>query len=166
MSEEKKQIKEVVAQLRYLRQSSRKVRLVAQSVVKLPVERALAALDFVPKAASLPLAKLIRSAMANAKHNFNLAEEGLYIKAFMVDQGPALKRFRPAAFGMAHPIKKHTCHIKLVLGILENQGKKQTKAEKNDKKAEVKAAKKSATEKTSSIKKSRTTKKVTEKSEK
>ncbi|MCX6784901.1 MAG: 50S ribosomal protein L22 [Candidatus Komeilibacteria bacterium] len=119
MVEVKKSVKEVVAKLRHLRQSSRKVRLVTQSLVGMPVGEALARLAFVPKAATTPLMKLIRSAIANAKHNFNLEEAQLFIKTFTADQGPALKRFRPAAFGQAHGIKKHSTHITLILGVKE-----------------------------------------------
>lgn len=145
--EAKKQINEVVAWLRYLRQSSRKVRLVAKSVTKLPVTEALAKLVFVNKAATRPLVKLIQSAIANAKHNFEIAEDRLFIKTFTVDQGPPIKRFRPAAFGQAHPVKKHSCHVHLILGLLPEvaktkETKSKDKAEKVNKKTVV--AKKSA----------------------
>jgi large subunit ribosomal protein L22 len=147
VKEVKKQINEVVAWLRYLRQSSRKVRLVAKSVVKLPVVDALAKLTFVNKAATRPLVKLIKSAIANAKHNFEIAEDRLFIKVFTVDQGPPIKRFRPAAFGQAHPVKKHSCHVHLVLGLLPEvvktkETKEKDKVEKAKKKTAV--AKKSA----------------------
>ena len=118
MAEAKKQeIKEVMAKLRYLRQSASKVRLVAKSLIGLPVDLALSKLVFLPKASVVPLTKLIKSAAANAKHNFSLPQEQLFIKSLVVDQWPALKRFRPAAFGQAHPVKKHSCHVTVWLGL-------------------------------------------------
>lgn len=139
--EAKKQINEVVAWLRYLRQSDRKVRLVAKSVTKLPVTEALAKLAFVNKAATRPLVKLIQSAIANAKHNFEINEDRLFIKTFTVDQGPPIKRFRPAAFGQAHPVKKHSCHVHLILGLLPEVSKtKKEEAKKKTVATKVKAS--------------------------
>lgn len=79
------------------------------------VKKADAQLKFTQKDAALPLRKLLQSAMANAKHNFNIDPDQLIVKSVRVDQGPTLKRFMPRARGMASPIHKRTSHITLIL---------------------------------------------------
>jgi large subunit ribosomal protein L22 len=106
---------EVKAFNRNLRMSARKVRLIAGLVRGMDVKTALDQLRFWRKAAALPIAKLIKSAMANAEHNFKLDKDNLYIKTITVDIGPSLKRWRARAFGRAAQILKHTCHVSLVL---------------------------------------------------
>jgi len=105
----------VIAKLNYLRMSPRKVRLVANLIKGLDVVEAKHQLRFLTKKAALPLAKLLDSAVANAKHNFNLDKNNLYIAKILVNQGPTLKRWMPRAFGRATPIAKRTSHITLVL---------------------------------------------------
>lgn len=95
--------------------SPRKVRLVVDAVRGLPVAAAETRLQFLPKLAAEPVLKLLRSAIANAEHNFHLKKEDLVIKTLVVDQGPTIKRSRPRAFGRAAPIRKRTSHITLVL---------------------------------------------------
>ncbi len=106
---------EVKAHTRYLRMSSRKVRLVVDAVRGMAVDPAIAQLTFMSRAAARPVKKLLESAVANATHNFKLDRDGLYIKSALVNQGPTLKRWRPRAMGSAAPILKRTCHITLVL---------------------------------------------------
>jgi len=65
--------------------------------------------------AAVPLLKLLRSAIASAKHSFNLDSGNLYISEIRVDGGPVLKRFRPRAFGRAASIKKRTSHVVFIL---------------------------------------------------
>lgn len=72
-----------------------------------------------PKKAKHPLADLIDSAVANAKNNFNLDSEKLFVKEIRVDQGYVLKRFMPVSRGMAHPIKKRTSHVSVVLAPIK-----------------------------------------------
>lgn len=108
---------EIKANLNYLRISPRKVRLVADLVRGKSVAQADAILRFLKKRASLPLRKLLKSAIANAKHNFNSEKENLTIKSIRVDQGPTLKRFMPRARGMAAGIKKRSSHISLILEV-------------------------------------------------
>lgn len=114
---------EIKAQLRYLRMTPRKVRTTAGVMKGKSVKRADVDLKFTRKSAALPLLKLLRSAAANAKHNFNLDPEGLIVKSVRVDKGPTLKRFMPRARGMASPIRKRTSHITLVLAIEETAKK-------------------------------------------
>jgi len=106
------------AHLRYLRIAPRKVRAIADIVRGQPVERAIATLRFTPKAAARPVAKLIRSAIANAeqKANGNLDIDRLYVKTIMVDQGPTLRRFMARAMGRATRINKKTSHVTVELG--------------------------------------------------
>lgn len=102
------------AYIKNYRQSPRKVRLVANLIRGRSVPEALIELDFLAKRASLPLKKLLLSAVANAK-NQGVDKEDLVIKELRVDKGVTLKRMRPAAMGVAHRINKRTSHIALVL---------------------------------------------------
>jgi large subunit ribosomal protein L22 len=106
---------DVHASLRYLRMSPRKVRLVVDAVRGLNARAAETRLTFLDKGAAEPVLKLLRSAMANAEHNFQLAKESLYIKTIVADGGPTQKRFRPRAQGRAAPIRKRTTHVTIVL---------------------------------------------------
>ena len=106
---------EVIAQLRGLRMSPRKVRLVANMVRRMDVAVAETQLKFYNKAASKPLLKLLQSAMANAEHNFKLDPSKLWIRHLTVDGGPTLKRWRSRAFGRAAPIRKRTAHVVIKL---------------------------------------------------
>ncbi len=105
----------VTAQLNNLRQSPRKVRMVVNVVKGKGVLKALQQLEFVIRRPAQPMAKLLRSAIANAENNFNMVASNLYIKEFYVDEGVKLKRFRPKAMGAAGEIQKKTSHIHLVL---------------------------------------------------
>lgn len=113
---------EVSAKARRIRMSPKKVRLVANMVRGMDVSAAEAQLTFLNKAAARPVLKLIRSAKANAEHNFKLVGEDLYIKTIMVDGGPVMHRWMPRAFGRATPIKKRTSHITIVLDQRSAEG--------------------------------------------
>ena len=117
-------MKEIKAQLRYLRMAPRKVRLVTDAIKGKSASIAETQLKFLEKSAALPVRKLLRSAMANAKHNFNITPDQLMVKTVRVDKGPTLKRFMPRARGMASPIHKHMSHIILVLSEQEKKDKK------------------------------------------
>ncbi|OHA15969.1 MAG: 50S ribosomal protein L22 [Candidatus Taylorbacteria bacterium RIFCSPLOWO2_12_FULL_43_20] len=104
------------ANLNDYRQSPRKVRLVTRSLQGKKVHTALGMLDLLDKRAAWPLAKLIRSAVANAKNDMGKDESDLFIEKFEVNPGQVLKRRMPRARGSAFPIKKRTCHVSLVLG--------------------------------------------------
>jgi large subunit ribosomal protein L22 len=95
--------------------SPRKVRLVIDAVRGKSVKDADIRLSLMKKGAALPVLKLLRSAVANAGHNFNLAPESLYIKTITADGGPTLKRSRPRAFGRAAAIRKRTTHLSIVV---------------------------------------------------
>lgn len=120
----------VTASLKNYRQSPRKVRAVANLVKGKSAVEALSQLTFLAKRASDPLAKLIASAIANAKNNHGLDEATLYIKDFRVDGGMVLKRIMPRARGSASQILKKSSHVFLELDVLANKGKKVTTAKK------------------------------------
>jgi large subunit ribosomal protein L22 len=115
---------EVKAQAKYIRMSPRKVRLLTNLVRGKTVAAALDQLVFAGKMASLPVRKVIASAVANAKHNFDIAESNLYIKEIRVDQGKTLKRWLPRAHGRATPLNKRTCHINVILAEIKDSGVK------------------------------------------
>jgi large subunit ribosomal protein L22 len=124
---------EVTAQLKHLRIAPRKTRLLADLIRGKKATQALAILKFVPKKASEPVAKLLQSAVANAKHNYQLDEKNLCISKIFVDEGPTLKRWRPRSMGRAYEIKKRTSHVTLVL-TEEKQEKQQAAKTKSVKK--------------------------------
>src|SRR5207302_10046191 len=99
----------------YLRITPRKVRVVADLIRGKKVDHALAQLAFVEKRAAEPLAKLLRSAVANADQasKGSVDVDQLVVKSLMVDQGPSLRRFMPRAMGRAFKILKKTSHIAL-----------------------------------------------------
>ncbi len=142
---------EVKAKLRYLRMSPRKVRLVVDVIRGMEVNKALAQLRVINKWAAQPLAKLLQSAVANAKNNFELEKDNLYIKEIRVDEGPTLHRWQPRARGRATPIRKRSSHISVVLDEINptepKEGKKPKveapirldKAPKEDKGVKVKS---------------------------
>lgn len=106
---------QVRAHARYIRMSPRKVRLVVDLVRGKDVVPAIQQLTFTNKAASLPVKKVIESAVANAEHNNKLQRDNLFISQIMVNQGPTLQRWLPRAFGRATPLRKRSCHISVVL---------------------------------------------------
>jgi len=118
---------EVKAKVKFIKMSPTKIRLVANLIQKMPVEKALNQLRFINKLASGPVANLIKSAIANAEHNFELAKDNLFIKELTVSQGPTLKRSMPRAHGRATPIRKRTSHINLILGEIKPSGVAKTK---------------------------------------
>jgi large subunit ribosomal protein L22 len=118
---EKKQI--AFAKLNNCPTSPRKMRLVADLIRGVQVERALAILRFNSKEASLRLEKLLLSAIANwqAKNeDASIEDADLFIQEIRVDSGSMLKRLRPAPQGRAHRIRKRSNHVTLVLGSNNN----------------------------------------------
>src|SRR5207302_6910223 len=106
---------EVQAEAKWVRTAPRKVRLVAMTLRGLPVAEALSACQFMTKGAARDVAKVIRSAQANAEHNFNLPKDDLVVKDIRVESGPTLKRARPRAMGRYFSIFKRTSHITAVV---------------------------------------------------
>jgi large subunit ribosomal protein L22 len=105
------------ASLSFLRVAPRKVRLVADNLRGMPVGDALAVLKYTPQAAAKPLAKLLRSAVANAEQKGGRVDvDALFVKTLTVDQGPKMRRFMPRAMGRAYRVEKKTSHVYVELG--------------------------------------------------
>ena len=111
----KNEVPQAVATLKYARISSRKVKIVADLIRGKSAEEALAIVKFTPKASSAIIEKLIKSAIANAENNHDMKSNKLYVDQIYANQGPTLRRIRPAAKGSAVRIRKRTSHITIVL---------------------------------------------------
>ncbi len=105
----------IKAKLRYLHIAPRKVRLVADLIRGKEVIDALGALKFISNRSAEPIIKLLKSAIANAKDEFQFNENDLFISKIMVDGGPIQKRWRPRSRGQAFRILKRSSHITIVL---------------------------------------------------
>lgn len=105
---------EVKARLRFARVAPRKARLVADLIRGKGLEESLNILAFTKKRVARTIAKLLKSAMANAVQK-KLDVDHLFVKRIMVDQGPMMKRFTPRALGRATMIRKRTSHVTIVL---------------------------------------------------
>ena len=106
--------------------SPRKMRLVADLIRGLDIDKAINTLKFNPKEASLRLEKLLLSAIANWEQKntgSNIEESNLYIKEITVDSGRMLKRIQPAPQGRAHRIRKRSNHVTLILGTKKIENK-------------------------------------------
>lgn len=119
---------QVKAKLSYLRIAPRKVRLVADLIRGKKAKEAEAILDFTVKAGSLPLLKLLKQAVANAKNNMQLDPANLFVARIFVDEGPKLKRWMPRARGQAYEIQKKTSHITIILEEIKKTAGKPKKA--------------------------------------
>ena len=100
-----------VAKLRYTRISPQKMRLVADQVRGLPVDRALNILSYSNKKAAVAIKKLLESAIANAEHNDGADIDSLKIKSICIDPGPVMKRLQARARGRADRLLKRTSHV-------------------------------------------------------
>ena len=106
---------EVRAIAKYVRISPRKVRQVVDLIRGKDVREALAILKYMPKRSSTPIAKVVKSAAANAEHNYEMDKDSLYVAECYVDQGPTIKRSQPRAMGRADVLRKRTSHITVVV---------------------------------------------------
>tara|TARA_X000001036_G_C20549278_1_gene753688 strand:- start:732 stop:1085 length:354 start_codon:yes stop_codon:yes gene_type:complete len=109
---------ETIVKLKYIKQSAKKIRFVLNDIRGAKVSRALNKLDKLNKKAAFSIAKAIRSGLSNLTSNNiddNFNQEDYYIDEAYVDQGPVMKRFRPAAMGRATPILKRSSHLTLKL---------------------------------------------------
>ncbi len=117
----------IKAKLNYLRIAPRKVRLVADLIRGQEVAKALSQLQFLNKKGADVLMKLLQSAIANARNDFQIKESNLFISKITIDEGPKLKRWRAISRGRAAPIQKKTSHITLILDTTEEQKQKKVK---------------------------------------
>ncbi|MHC1746687.1 MAG: 50S ribosomal protein L22 [Negativicutes bacterium] len=104
---------EARAVARHIRIAPRKVRIVINLIRGKNVNEAFAILKHTPKVASEVLLKVLKSAVANAEHNYEMNTDKLYVSAAYADQGPTLKRIHPRSRGQAFKILKRTSHIVL-----------------------------------------------------
>ena len=109
----------VSATAKYLRASTRKANLVAATIRGRPVEEAAALLRFMPQKAAADVARVLKSATANAENNHNLSAEDLVVVEAHANEGPTLKRWQPRAQGRAFPIHKGQTHITIVVADQE-----------------------------------------------
>jgi small subunit ribosomal protein S19 len=109
----------VSATAKYLRGSTRKARLVTEAIKGKPVEEATAILRFMPQAAARDIARVLKSATANAENNHSRSADELYIADAIANEGPTIKRWRPRAQGRAFPIHKPMTHITIVVADRE-----------------------------------------------
>jgi large subunit ribosomal protein L22 len=99
------------ATAKYVRMTPFKVRRVVDLIRGLHVDEARRVLQFSPHAASVPVSKVLNSAIANAENNHQLPADSLFVVRAYVDEGPTLKRFQPRALGRAYRVRKRTSHI-------------------------------------------------------
>jgi large subunit ribosomal protein L22 len=109
----------VSATAKYVRGSTRKARLVTQAIQGKRVEEAAALLQFMPQHAAKDVARVLKSATANAENNNRLSADELYVVEAIANEGPTIKRWRPRAQGRAFPIHKPMTHITVVVGDRE-----------------------------------------------
>ncbi len=107
------------AKLRFTRISPQKMRLVADQIRGLPVDRALNILSFSNKKAAVTIKKLLESAVANAEHNDGADIDVLKVQSICVDQGPTMKRLQPRARGRADRILKRSSHVTVTVAETE-----------------------------------------------
>ncbi len=110
---------EAKAQAKMVRISSRKMKIVIDLIRGKDIGEAFAILRLTPRAASPIVEKILKSAVANAEHNYDMDVEKLYVKEVFVGEGPTLKRFRPRAQGRATQILKRTSHTTVVVAEKE-----------------------------------------------
>ena len=110
---------EAKAHLKYVRISPRKVKIVCDLIRGKSIAQATATLMMTPKAASEPLMKLLKSAVANAENNHNMDPEKLYVSQIFANPGPIIKRIMPRAQGRAYRINKRTSHVTLAVAEKE-----------------------------------------------
>ncbi len=153
----------VVATARYVRQSPRKVRLVATAVRSLPPVEAVNALGLMNARAAQVVQDVLKSAIANATNNFQLAEADLRIATLEVGEGPTLKRMRAASKGRGVSVLKRTSHVRVVLTNDPAAPKRSATPRKNRQnlKTTVETAASQATAKTTSKTEKKTTARTT-----
>ena len=106
---------EAKANVKYVRISPRKVTILCDLIRGKDIKTAAAYLMQTPKAASEPMLKLLKSAMANAENNHSMDVDKLYVSTAVADPGPILKRVMPRAQGRAYRINKRTTHITIAV---------------------------------------------------
>jgi large subunit ribosomal protein L22 len=128
---------EVKAVAKWVHMSPRKARLVVEHIRGRSVPEARTVLAFTQRAAAVEIEKVLRSAVANAEANHDLAGDDLVVSAAYVDEGPVMKRWRARARGRAARIRKPTCHITIKLTPVERASEPAPAPKQEEPKAEV-----------------------------
>jgi len=110
---------DIIARAKSIRISPRKVRLVADGIRNLPLDKAMNVLSMTQKRGATVLNSIFKSAIANAVNNSKKSMDTLRIKGIEVLDGPAIKRFHPSTRGRVHPYKKRSSNIKIILEAKE-----------------------------------------------
>jgi large subunit ribosomal protein L22 len=106
---------EVRANVKHVKISPRKVRLVVDTVRGMPAGEAIVLLRHMPQKAAFEVGKMLKSALANAENNYNLSPDTMYVARIAATEGPTTKRFRPRSRGRVSPILHRSSHINVVL---------------------------------------------------
>jgi large subunit ribosomal protein L22 len=106
---------------KYIRMSPIKVGRVLDQIRGRSYQEALMILEFMPYRACGPVWQVLNSAASNGQNNIGLKKQTLFVKTTFANQGPVLKRLRPRAQGRGYTIRKPTCHITIVLGIIRSK---------------------------------------------
>lgn len=109
----------IKATQKYTRQTPRKVRLIANTVRKMPIDKAMGQLAVIEKKATMVVTKVMQQAIANATHNHGYKVSDLSIENILVTEGPRYRRFQAVSRGRAHGIIKRTCHVTVILKTKE-----------------------------------------------
>ncbi|MFA6563528.1 MAG: 50S ribosomal protein L22 [Verrucomicrobiia bacterium] len=123
---------------KYARMSHQKVSEITRQIQGLSVARALDVLQFTPRKSARIVLKTLRSAVANAENNANLAADTLVVKEAVVGTGPTFKRWKASARGMAAPRLRRTCHVKIVVAEIARRTAGAAPARKPAAKSETK----------------------------
>jgi len=111
---------EAIARKRFIRQSPYKIRYVLKTIKGLKVEDAINKLSLMNKKASIYIEEVLKASISNMMDkNSNENSDNLFIKTAYVDEGPVMKRFRPAAMGRATNIRKRTSHLTIIISNKE-----------------------------------------------
>lgn len=127
----------IKATQKYTRQAPRKVRLVANAVKGLSVEKAIEQLGLLERKASQVVLKVLSQALANARNNYGIQASELKIESICISGGPSYKRFRAVSRGRAHSILKRTCHVCVSLQSLRQPVIDETKGKTGDVKPQL-----------------------------
>lgn len=114
----------IKAEQKFIRQTPRKLRLVANTVKKLSLIEALKQLAVIERRSTLAITKVVKQALANAINNQGFKFEDLSLKNILVTEGPRYKRFRAVSRGRAHNVVKKTSHVAVIIEAKENHGTK------------------------------------------
>ncbi len=106
---------EVTSVTKYVRLAPLKAQDLARAITGRPVPEALGMVQASRRKAAFQIAKTLKSAIANAENNSKLDAETLYVKTAAIEEGPRMKRWWPRSRGMARPVQRRTCHIRITL---------------------------------------------------